>query len=155
MSLSPIFSINSDFLVVISAAGSEFAGSRLRDMCRDVGSTVLLSGLVAFLLLIRVDPFSFFTMGRVVDKAVLDNEGFDDLGVDSIDDFSIDDGVDPFSFFTEGWVVDMEVLDKAGLDDLGVDSIGDLGIGDDFLAMGDAGFFLAFIVLVVFLTSVS
>jgi len=124
-------------------------------MCRDVGSTRLLSGLAAFLIVKGLDPFSFFNMARFVDVAVLDKEVFDDLGADSIGDFRSDNGVDPFSFFAEGLVVDMAILDKVGLNDLGVDSIGDLAIGNDFLAIGDAGFFLAFVVPVVLLTGIS
>lgn len=46
MSLSPIFSIIKDFLV----AGSEPEGPKLRDMCKDVGATFLLTPTDEFLV---------------------------------------------------------------------------------------------------------
>lgn len=89
-----------DFLIAVSDAGSELtaaeltgselAGPKLRDMCKDVGSTLLFSGLVVFLLVSGVLPLSFLVEGREVDLTVLVNSGFNDLGVDIIGDFAID-----------------------------------------------------------------
>lgn len=116
ISLSPILSMINDFLVVVSDPGSELAGPKLRDMCKDVGSIRLLSGLLAFLLVTGVWPFSFLTKGRVVDLAVFINSGFDDLGVDIMGDFVVG--------------------------------------ATDLLGIGDACFFWALAVLVVFFTKV-
>jgi hypothetical protein len=85
MSLSPIFSIMKDFRVVGSEVGSEFVGSMLRDMCRDLGATFLLSTIEEFLLLGKDQSFPFFVEDRVADIAAEVGVGFDTLGVERCD----------------------------------------------------------------------
>lgn len=97
MSLSPIFSIMKDFRVVGSEVGSEFVGSMLRDMYRDLGATFLLSTIEEFLLLGKDQSFPFFVEDRVADIAVEAGVGFDTLGVERCD--ALVTGGDGF-FFT-------------------------------------------------------
>lgn len=85
MSLSPIFSIMKDFRVVVSEVGSEFVGSKLRDMYRDLGATFLLSPIEEFLLLGKDESVPFFVEDRDADNAVEVGVGFDTLGVERCD----------------------------------------------------------------------
>lgn len=85
MSLSPMFSIMKDFRVVVSEVGSEFVGSKLRDMYRDLGATFLLSTIENFLLLGKDESFPFFVEDRDADNAVEVGVGFDTLGVERCD----------------------------------------------------------------------
>lgn len=71
MSLSPIFSIIKEFLVVVTE--SEFTGPKLIDMWRDVGATRLLSITEEFLLLCKDEAFAFFVEDR--DEGVITEVG--------------------------------------------------------------------------------
>lgn len=84
MSLSPICSIIKDFLAVttVSVAESDFLGSKLSDMCRDLGGTFLVLSLDGFELLDEDEPLAFVTESRGADFAPVEADiGFDTLGV--------------------------------------------------------------------------
>jgi hypothetical protein len=74
-----------DFRVVVSEVGSEFVGSKLRDMYRGLGTTFLLSPIEEFLLLGKDESVPFFVEDRDADNAVEVGVGFDTLGVERCD----------------------------------------------------------------------
>ena len=100
MSLSPILSIIRDFLIVVGVvlccvcvliAGSEFEGFKLRDICRDVGATLLLSTLLGFLLVMCEVPFSFLDMVFGVGVMLFDNVGLANLEFGITNDFGVEE----------------------------------------------------------------
>lgn len=92
MSLSPIFSMMRDFLVVVRETGSELDGPRLRDMCKDLGDTFLLSPAERFLLLGKDEPFPIFVEDLDEDRVDV-GVGFDTLGVERCGDLAILDAL--------------------------------------------------------------
>lgn len=64
MSLSPIFSMMKDLLIPLTEDGSELGVPRLRDICRDLGATFLLSIEDGFRLLNRDELLPLFTEDR-------------------------------------------------------------------------------------------
>lgn len=120
MSLSPIFSIMSDFLVVVKDAESECGGPRLRDMCREVGATFFHSPAEGILLL---------GDGFLISPA----EGFLFFGKD-----------DPFAFFIDGCDEDIILEVGVGFESLGLEICGDLAIGDTAFFITDAVFLSLF-----------
>lgn len=97
MSLSPIFSINKDLLVVVSGGGSEFVGSKFKDVWRDVGATRLLSPTEVFLLLDNDETLTFSADDRDAEIRVVFEVGFDNLGVEVCGDLG--NGDTGFFFF--------------------------------------------------------
>lgn len=84
MSLSPICSIIKDFLAVItvSEAESDFVGTNVSGMCKDLGGTFLVFSLEGFVLLGKDEPLAFLTEDRGADTAAVEVEiGLDTLGV--------------------------------------------------------------------------
>lgn len=78
----------------VVGGGSVFAGrsgSKLRDICRDVGAALLLSALAGFLLIEGELPCSFLDEARDSDMVDFDNVGLENLGVDKRDDMGVDD----------------------------------------------------------------
>lgn len=91
MSLSPIFSIMRDFLV--RETGSELDGPRLRDICKDLGATFLLSPAERFLLLDKDEPLPIFVEDLDEESRVDVGVGFDNLGVERCSALAILDAV--------------------------------------------------------------
>lgn len=119
MSLSPIFSIMRDFLVVVREGGSsEVDGPKLRDMCKDLGATFLLSPAEEVLLLNKDEPFPIF-VDLAEEIGVEVGTGFDILGVESCGALAIGDTL---------------VMGDAFV-------IGDTFVIIDAFVIGDAGFF--------------
>jgi hypothetical protein len=79
MSLSPIFSIINDFLVVVRGAVSEFGESMLRDMCKDLGVTFLFPPTRVFLLLGKDEPLTFFMEDCDADSELEVDAGFENF----------------------------------------------------------------------------
>jgi hypothetical protein len=82
MSLSPIFSLINDFLVVIRGSGSEFEGSMVRDKCKDLEVTFLFSPAGGFLLLGNNEPFNFFVEDCDADSELEVGTRFETFGVE-------------------------------------------------------------------------
>lgn len=127
MSLSPIFSIMKDFLAVVSEAESDFAGSKLSDMCKDLGGTFSVSSMEGFLLLGKDEVLPFFTEDRGAGVAIEVDIDFDALGVE------VDIGFDTLGVEVDIGFDTLGVKVDTGFDTLGVDFCGVLVIcGIDF-----------------------
>lgn len=63
-------------------APQDFPGSKLRDMCKDVGAALLLSPTGEFLLFDIGDPFTFFFKDWEADTGVEVEARFEYIGVD-------------------------------------------------------------------------
>lgn len=116
MSLSPIFSINKDFLVVAAEDGSDFGGFKLIELCSDSGMTLLISPAEEVFFLDRNEPVPFFTDSPADKYLFLDT---DEL----------------FPFFIEG----RETMDVPEEINSGFDGLGEENCGD--LVTDDTGFF--------------
>jgi len=100
MSLSPIFSIIKDFLIVVCGAGSGWLGAKLWDMCKDLFGTFLFSD-VEVIFLQDIDG-EFPLLVEEADANVLVGVvvGFELLGVENWDALGLDvDSIDFFFFF--------------------------------------------------------
>ena len=120
MSLSPIFSIMSDFLAVVMDPESECGGPRLRDMCREIGAAFFCLPAEEILLLgdgLLISPTAWFLL----------------FGKD-----------DPFSFFIDDCEEDIFLEAGVVFESLGFEMCGDLAIGDTTFFITDAVFLSLF-----------
>lgn len=124
MSLSPIVSMIKDFLIVVLEA-VEFGGPRLRDMCNDVGATLLFSRVGEFLLLCNVEPLNFLFEDWEGDMNDLEST----LLVCAAGVLLLRWYDTPFTFFIDGWDEEVTLVVDIGFD-VGVEILEDFVSGD-------------------------
>jgi len=97
MSLSPIFSIIKDFLIVVCEAGSGWLGAKLRDMCKDLFGTFLFSEVELIFLPDMDGEIPLLVEEADANVLVGVDVGFELLGVENWDALGLE--VDSIDFF--------------------------------------------------------